>query len=401
MKKYLLIVGILVPVVLYAQQNSQWRGENRNGVYNETGLLKEWPASGPQLVWKYDGLGDSFASVAIANGKIYLTGQTNDKLTLFVLDFSGKLIIKKEIGKEWTTNHTGTRCTVVVNDGKLYIGNSLGQLFCLDEATLNEIWKKDMLRDFDGKNIMWGMVESPLIVGDKIFLTPGGVKNNMVALNKHTGALLWSSPGTGTTSSYCSPIYIGDQSIPMVVTAMQQEVVALNANTGEKIWSHPQTNQRNIHPNSPIYSDGTIFCITGYRGGAMLLRLQDNGKTVEQVWKNNEMDNQMGGAIKVGDYVYTSGHNNQSWFCVDWKTGVTKYKVNDIGPCNVIYADGMLYCYTERGVMNLVKPNPDKFELVSSFNVTLGTREHWAHPVIHQGVLYLRHGDTLMAYKIK
>ena len=129
MKKYLLIVAIFVPVMLYAQKNSQWRGENRNGVYNETGLLKEWPRGGPQLVWQYDGLGGSFASVAIANGKIYLTGQTDDKLTLFVLDLNGKLITKKEISKEWTTNHTGTRCTVVVNDGKLYIGNSLGQLF--------------------------------------------------------------------------------------------------------------------------------------------------------------------------------------------------------------------------------------------------------------------------------
>ena len=86
---------------------------------------------------------------------------------------------------------------------------------------------------------------------------------------------------------------------------------------------------------------------------------------------------------------------------MDWKTGETKYMVPDIAPCNVIFADGMLYCYSERGTMNLVKPNPDKFELVSSFDVTLGTEQHWAHPVIHNGVLYLRHGDALMAYKVK
>jgi len=401
MRKYLLIIAILFPVVGYAQKNSQWRGENRDGVYNENGLLKVWPASGPQLLWKFDGMGNSYASTAIANGKIYLTGIDGDKLMLYVLNLNGTLITKKEIGKEWTENHVGTRCTVVVNDGKLYIGNSLGQLFCLDEATLNVIWKKDMLSDFDGKNIMWGMTESPLIVGDKIFLTPGGSKNNMVALNKNTGALIWSSTGTGTTSSYCSPIYISDQSVPMVVTAMLQEIVALNVDTGEKLWSHPQTNQRNIHPNSPIYSDGMIFSVTGYRGGAVLLRLKDGGKAVEQVWKHNEMDNQMGGAIMVGDYIYASGHNSQNWFCVDRKTGATKYKVSDIGPANVIFADGMLYVYSEKGDMCLVKPNPDKFELVSKFKVTLGTGEHWAHPVIHEGVLYLRHGDTLMAYKIK
>jgi outer membrane protein assembly factor BamB len=402
MKKYLFIIALIFPVMLHAQKNSQWRGENRDGIYNETGLLKVWPAGGPQLLWKYDGLGDSVASVAIANGKIYLTGLVDDRLILYVLDLKGQLLKQKEVGKEWTTNHTGTRCTVVVNDGKLYIGNSLGQLFCLDEATLNEVWKKDMLRDFDGKNVMWGMVESPLIVGEKIFLTPGGAKNNMVALNKNTGALIWSSPGLGTTSSYCSPIYIGDQSAPMVVTAMFQEIVAFNANTGEVIWSHPQINQRNIHPNTPMYSDGMIFSITGYRGGAMLLRLKDGGKSVEQVWKNTEMDNQMGSAIKVGDYVYASGHEaGRFWFCVNWKTGETMYKVREFAQCNVIFADGMLYIYSDNGTMNLVKPNPEKLELVSSFKVTMGTREHWAHPVIHEGVLYLRHGETLMAYKVK
>ena len=401
MKKYLFLMAILLPMMLQAQKNSQWRGEGRDGMYKETGLLKEWTADGPQLLWKFDGLGDGFTSAAIANEKIYITGQTDDKLMLYVLDLKGKLIAKKEVGKEWTKNHVGTRCTVCVNDGKLYIGNSLGEIHCLDEASLNEIWKKDLLTDFDGKNIMWGMTESPLIVGDKIFATPGGTKNNMVALNKNTGALIWSSPGLGTLSAYCSPQYIGDQSVPMVVTATFQDIIAFNANTGEIVWSHPQKNQRDIHPNTPIYSDGMIFSTTGYKGGAMLLRLKDGGKAVEQVWKNDEMDNQMGGAIRIGDYVYASGHQNRFWFCVDWKTGETKYKISDMGECNVISADGMLYVYNTKGEMYLLRPNPEKFDVAGKFDVTLGTNEHWAHPVIHEGVLYLRHGDTLMAYKLK
>jgi outer membrane protein assembly factor BamB len=183
---------------------------------------------------------------------------------------------------------------------------------------------------------------------------------------------------------------------------MFKEIVAFNANTGEVIWSHPQINQRNIHPNTPIYSNGMIFSTTGYRGGSMLLRLKDGGKAVEEVWKNTEMDNQMGGAVKIGDYVYASGHDaSRNWFCVDWKTGKTKYQQSGLSQCNVISADGMLYVYSDKGTMNLIKPNPEKYELVSSFEVTLGTREHWTHPVIHRGVLYLRHGDTLMAYKVK
>jgi len=133
----------------------------------------------------------------------------------------------------------------------------------------------------------------------------------------------------------------------------------------------------------------------------VILRLKDGGKTIEQVWKNGELDVQFGGLVKIGNYLYASGHmSGRYWLCVDWTTGETKYTDRTISPCNVISADGMLYCYNDKGVVYLVKPNPEKFELVSSFKVTLGTAQHWAHTVIHNGVLYVRHGDALMAYKI-
>jgi outer membrane protein assembly factor BamB len=389
-------------VDMHTLQNWQWRGENRNGMYNETGLLKEWPTNGPPLLWRFEGLGEGHTSVAIANGKIYITGLKGGILILYVFDMNGTLLTEKKIGKEWDANYDGPRSSVCVNEGKLYIFNAFGHLYCLNETTLNVIWTKDLLKDFDGRNLSWGITENPLIVDGKIFMTPGGIKHNMVALNKNTGELIWSSPGESTSSAYCSPIYIDDQSVPMVVTNMHQQIIAFNAGTGEKLWSFPQKNAPyNIHPNIPIYSDGLIFSTTGYKGGSLLLRLTNGGKAVEQVWKNTELDNQMGSAVRIGDYVYASGHQNNNWFCVNWKTGETMYKTREVSPANVISADGMLYVYSEKGTMNLIKPNPDKFELISSFKVTLGTAQHWAHPVIHEGVLYIRHGDALMAYKVK
>lgn len=326
------------------------------------------------------------------------------------------MLTEKRVGEEWNKNWNGTRSSLCINDGKLYIFNALGTLFCLDEKTLDEVWKKDVVTGFDGRNLIFGMTENPLIVGEKIFLTPGGEKNNMIALNKNTGDLIWSSPGLGLQSTYCSPLYIGDQSVPMVVTWMavlpveglprdayrDNVIIAFNAENGDMLWSQTLTSQNDINPNAPLYIDGMILSATGYRGGTWLHRLKDGGKAAELVWKNDEMDNQMHGIIKVGDYLYGSGHQaSKNWFCLDWKTGETKYKVGGIAPCTVIFADGMLYCYSELGTMNLVKPNPEKFELVSSFKVTLGTNQHWAHPVIHNGVLYIRHGEALMAYKIK
>jgi len=468
MKKYFLnIIGILFPILLLSckqqvveNQNWQWRGENRDGMYlNETGLLKEWPADGPELLWSFDKLGEGHTSVAISNEKIYITGLHDDRLILFVLDLSGKLLVEKEVGKEWNINWNGTRSSVCINDGKLYIFNALGTLFCLDATTLQEIWNKDLIAEYGSRNLMFGMTENPLILDDKIFMTTGGETHNMIALNKHTGALIWTSEGTGMVSSYCSPLYIAGQDIPMVVTWMSPEqtggmppprmgggpqgmppigaegrphgmppmgpegrpqgmppmghgggpqgamhenvLAAFNAETGELLWTQLQPSSNNINPNTPMYVDGMILSFTGYRGGAWLNLLKDGGRTAELVWHNNEMDNQMGGVIKIGDYLYAAGHQNRSWFCVDWKTGETVYKVNELAPANVISADGMIYVYSENGTMNLVKPSPEKLEIVSSFKVTLGTDQHWAHPVIHRGILYIRHGDTLMAYKVK
>ena len=249
-------------------KNWQWRGENRNGVYRETGLLKEWPSNGPRLIWKYEGLGEGHTSVAIAGGKIYITGMHGDILILYVFNMDGKLLREKELGKEWNINWNGTRSSVCINDGKLYIFNALGALFCLDEATLQEVWKKDLFTDFDGRNITWGIAENPLIVGDKIFMTPGGVKNNMVAMNKHTGALIWSSPGIGKSSAYCSPLYIADQSIPMLVTCVEYDIMALNTETGEVLWSFPQPSDGPVIPNIPKYNNGYDsfpFIIQGWR----------------------------------------------------------------------------------------------------------------------------------------
>jgi outer membrane protein assembly factor BamB len=146
-----------------------------------------------------------------------------------------------------------------------------------------------------------------------------------------------------------------------------------------------------------------VLSITGYRGGAWLYRLTNKGKDAELVWHNTEVDNQMGGVVKVGDYIYSSGHHNSGLYCIDWTTGKTMWKSSkdELGESTIIYADGMLYAYSNKGVVALVKPNPEKIDIVSSFNVTMGTHQHWAHLVILDGVMYVRHGDALMAYKIK
>jgi len=382
----------------------QWRND-RSGIYNEKGLLTSWPTKGPQLLWHYDGLGEGHSSAAIDADKIYITGMHGSIGYLYVFDMNGKLLNKKEYGKEWDSSHNGSRGTVSINAGKLYIYSGRGFLICMDQNTLNILWKKSIETDFGGKNIMWGVNESPLIVDEKVILSAGGKEHNIVALNKNNGSIIWSSSGKGDLSSYCSPLYIANQQIPQIVTTMASHIVSVEAATGKVLWSHKYENNRKIHPNTPVYDGKDMLLITnGYDKGSVMLRLTNGGRSVEKVWENNELKSKHGGIVKIGNYAYMGGDDRTGryWYCVDWNTGEIKYKDNTI-TAGVVIADGnsMLYCYSEKGEMALVKATPEKFDLVSKFNITMGTDRHWAHPVIYQGVLYVRHGNTLMAYKIK
>jgi len=405
MKTTISLLLLCVAFSLSAQTTIQWRGENRTGVYNEKGLLKSWPEKGPQLLWHYDGLGEGHSSVAVDGGKVYITGMTGETGYLYVFDTNGKLLNKKEYGKEWSKNYNGARGTVSISEGKLYIFSGAGLLVCMDQNTLNILWKKDIEADFDGKNITWGVNESPLVVGDKVILTPGGKKNNVVALNKNTGALVWSCEGEGDVSSYCSPVYVGNTQVPQVVTMLASHILGIDVATGKKLWSFKYENDRKIHPNTPVY-DGKdmVLCTGGYDKGTVMLRLVNGGRSVEKVWEQADARSKLGGVVKLGNYAYMGGddRSNRQWSCVDWATGELKYKDNVIATGAVIAdADGMLYCYSDKGEMALVKATPEKFDLVSKFNITLGTDQHWAHPVIYQSILFVRHGNTLMAYKVK
>jgi outer membrane protein assembly factor BamB len=321
---------------------------------------------------------------------------------LYVFDMNGKLLNKKEYAKEWTINYNGSRGTVTANDGKLYIYSGAGHLVCLNQNTLDVLWKKDIVADFGGKNIRWGVNEAPLIIDEKVIITAGGKKHNIVALNKNDGSTIWSSAAEGSVSAYCSPLYLADQQVPQIATITATHVVGIDVANGKMLWSYPYENSRQIHANTPVYHNNMLLCTSGYDYGSVMLRLTNGGRDVEKAWDSRDLETQLGGIVKLGDYIYASGHKSKPWTCMEWNTGKVMYKDNTLGATGAtIFADGMLYCYSEKGDMALVKPTPEKFDIVSKFPITLGTAQHWAHPVIYKGVLYVRHGSAVMAYKIK
>jgi len=402
MSKFLtILLFTLTATSLYAQV--EWR-YNRTGIYaNETGLLKSWPADGPALRWHYEGLGEGHTSVSIASDKLYVTGMKNEKGYLTILDLNGKLLNKIMYGDEWAKNYPGARATPIISDGKIYLMTGIGELICLDEKTLEVTWKRNVFEDFDARNLRWGFYEAPLVVGEKIIITPGGKEANIVALNKKTGNLIWSCKGENDMAAYCTPIFINAQGIaPQVVTMTAEHILGIDIETGQMRWSYYFKERNSVHPNTPFYIDNTLL-IQAPEKGAVLLKFNNGGNVVEKIWEEAKLDPITGHAVIIGDYIYTSGYlrgANNFWYCANRHTGEIMYKDNAISAGAVIYADGKLYCYSEKGEMALVNPTPEKFDVVSKFLVTTGTGQHWTHPVIYKGVLYIRYGDALMAYSI-
>jgi len=403
MKQTIALLLTLVSCTLMAQEGVQWRYD-RTGIYSkETGLLKSWPANGPKLLWHYDRLGQGYSSVTIEKDKIFVTGYHNGKGSLYVFNLDGTLMSNIEYGPEWDADgYIGARSAVMHDDGKLYVVSGLAELFCYDIESLKLLWKKNYIKEYGAKNTAHGWNGPPLIVGEKLIIAPGGKERHVVALNKSTGAMIWSARGAtdNDMAGYATCIYIDDQQVPQVVAMMSDHIIGVDISNGKLLWSFHHTNRFREHPNTPEYHNGMILGMSDYGKGSVMLRLTNGGRSIEKVWENTDFSHKTGNTLRIGNHVFGSGERT-NWHCVDWNSGKTLYSDPTLSVGCIIAADGLLYCYGEKGEVALVKPNPQKFEIISRFPVTLGTGQHWAHPVIYRGILYVRHGDSLMAYQIK
>ena len=410
-KLFMSVVFCSVSLSAVYSQLYEWRGPDRTGVYNETGLMQKWPDSGPALLWEAGNMGDGYSSPTITEDAIYVTGRIDSSDILTALTLDGKKKWDLNYGKAWVKNHTGSRCTPTVYNGNILLISGSGDMVCA--GTDGKIkWSKNHYKLYDSKPIMFGISESPLVVDNLVIASPGGKKASLVAFNLKDGKVVWETEPLNQDPQYVNPKLVEYAGKKMIVTVMGTNIFAVNAKDGKIIWKvdyaavNAATGQsRKNHAITPIYRDGHILIANGYNWVALKLKLSPDGNSVDIVWENRNFDPQHGGVVLLGNYVYGANHQSNpadAWTCVDWTTGKTLWtsKWNSRG--SIISADGMLYLFEERsGNVALVKPDNSKLDIVSEFKITKGEGPFWAHPVINKGKLYIRHGNALMAYGIK
>jgi len=396
----------------------QWRGPQRDGISQETGLLTTWPQNGPPQVWTARGLGAGFSSVSIANGRIYSMGDRRDGQYVISLDeATGRELWATKVGGVHVDEYGGPRGTPTTDADLVFVVTTDGDVVCLAAATGREQWRRSMPRDFGGRMMsQWMFAESPLVDGDRLVVTPGGPQAAIVALEKRTGKDIWRAtvPRIGSAGAdgagYSSIVISNGGGVKQYVQLMGRGLVSIRAADGWFMWGYNKVANDVANIATPIVKDDFVFASTGYSTGAALLQLASDGKggvtAAEKYFlQASVLQNHHGGFVLINGVVYGgNGHNNGFPFALDLASGRMLWdrtRGAGTGSAAVTAADGHLYFRYQDGTMALIAADPKQYAVKSTFAIPNVRNPSWSHPVVADGRLYLREQDELFAYAIK
>jgi outer membrane protein assembly factor BamB len=372
----------------------QWRGIHRDGISPETDLMESWPKDGPPLAWRVDGLGEGYASSAVAGGRLFIQGQRGNEEFVLAFDAgAGKEMWRSPTGHPFRESRGyGPRSTPTVDGDRVYALAADGMLVCLEAATGKRLWGFNVVDHFRSRVPQWGISESPLVDHDRVIVTPGGPGAAVVALDKMTGKVLWQSQSD--PAGYSSPVSFEVAGSPRVAVFTGDAAICLDLRTGQLLWRYGRVANHTANIATPIVHNGEIFFSSAYGTGCGLLKA-DNGN---EVYFNRDMKNHYSTSVLVGDYLY--GFSDSILTAMRFQTGSVAWRDRSVGKGSLIYADGHLYCIGEDGVIGLVEATPAGYREKSRFEIAKGAFPFWSQPVIANGKLYLRDQDRLFCYHI-
>ncbi len=312
----------------------QWRGSHRDGVAANESIRDNWKNESPKLLWMVEGMGAGYASVSVADGVLYTTGNdTESQFAVAVDATTGERLWSNPLtDKPPSHSYPGSRCTPTVDGERLYVTTSDGTIACLNRADGDLIWQKEFAREWQGRLMSgWGYSESPLVDEDAVLCTPGGSEALIVKLDKNTGEAIWTTPvpksafeGQGTTAGYSSLVISFGGGVKQYVQMTGRGLVGVRAEDGEILWTYGRMANGTANIPTPLVIDDYVFAATGYGAGAALVHLTANGDSdveAQEVYflDGNVFQNHHGGMVRYGDYVYGGNGNNNSFpTCIAW-----------------------------------------------------------------------------------
>lgn len=408
-----LCAGCSSPMTEYGYDWPGWRGPHRNGISSETGLLQQWPAEGPKLLWQIKDAGDGFSTPSIVGSRIYMIsnqGMDNEFVAALSVE-DGKTVWTTRIGNvgkpDQQPNFPMARSTPTVDGEMLYALGSDGDLVCLETATGNLRWQKNLLTEFEGESGVWAYSESPLVDGNTLVVTPGGAKATMVALDKNTGEVLWTCavPG-GDAAGYASVTVIEAAGRRQYVQFLAKGVAGVDAATGRFLWRWDETGETPANMPTPVASGDYVYTAKARIGGGLAhLKAAGDGVEAEDVYFKRGLPFSIGGSVLVDGYLY--GTTDAGMVAAEFLTGDVAWEAESLGASSILFADGRLYLHGENGEVALVEATPEGYREKGRFTPPDQPKRNqpmekaWAYPVVANGRLYIRDLGTLWCYDVK
>jgi outer membrane protein assembly factor BamB len=406
----------------------QYRGPKRDDVSAEKGLLQQWPEKGPPLLWTYGNAGLGYSGPAVVGNRYYTIGGRGDTEFLIALDL--EKVKDGAPAEAWAakvgpffdypqTNSwsAGPSSTPTVDGDAVYALGGNGDLVCVAAADGKERWRLNLPSALEAevnpigggpKKLGWGFTGSPLVDGDRLICLPGGPKGTVAALAKKTGKLVWRSAELKEQAAYASPIPAEIEGVRQVLVLTNEGLRGVAAADGRVLWRHDRKLGTEV-VNSPMPSGPLVLITIGAGRGCDLVRVKRSGNafTCEEVYTNRNLANHHGNVVLLDGHAYGASEG-KGWVCLNLESGELAWAERKVPSGSVTYADGRLYCYSERdGGMTLLEASSKACNVVGRFAPPRQSAQRrpkgqvWTPPVVANGKLFLRDQELVFCYDVR
>ncbi len=411
-----------------AEDWPEWRGNGRLGVWNETGIVEDFPASGLPIRWRVP-VHAGFSGPAVAAGRVFLSDYLAGEERLLSLDEKTGAVIWKHA---WPASYrgladtyaSGPRATPTVDGDRVYVLGAAGVLRCVNARTGALIWTRDYVRDFQTEVPVWGIAGAPLVDGPRLICLAGGSPGaKVVALDKMTGRELWRALDSTSGPGYSQPILIRHGKQAQLIVWHPLALTSLDPVTGKVFWEQPFKITLSTPVATPVQAGARLF-ISSFYNGTLMMELDGREPRATLAWKGKSdsevrsdgLHALINTPVMVGDYIYGICAYGQMR-CVNAKTGERVWETLDVTRERARWASGFtvrngdrFFINNDRGELILARFSPDGYRELSRTQLIKPTSKpgnrrelgqvNWSHPAYANGHVFARNDEELICARL-
>ncbi len=421
-----LIILLFFITNIHAQDWPQYLGPGGNSSSSQKNILRSWPQQGPEVLWTAN-IGIGYGGPVVKDGKVYLLDRDDkvgDKIRCFDLS-SGKELWNFGYEAPGSVMFPGSRSVPALDGNLIYSCGPYGNLYCIDINTHKSVWNKNIWTDFGGGEIpKWAITQCPLVYGDLLILASQAPQAGVVAYDKLTGKVKWTTSSLGPVG-YVSPaiVKIGKENHIVMMTAATGrgasasggKVVGIDPLTGKILWEYTNWQCGIPVPGAIDAGEGRILITGGYEAGAAMIKVAkkaDGSYGVTELYKNPDFGAHTQPPVMVNGCFYAQYSTNErkdGLVCmsmdghIKWKTG--RAPLFDKG--GLILADGLLLATDGASKLYLIEPDPSAFKPLATSDLLKPetgfkgpSNQNWAPLALADGKLLIRDQSRLICVKV-